>query len=162
MNKFLLDYNSLESAVNKPRVYKYEDVKHKLVKVAYDIVKFDGPEEDIDSLWQVQATDDGEVIVAMYDESVKTGNDSPTIKSQSSWNVVADSKHENMFIFYKDHPIKKIATNTVGILPNDISSFCSNISNKLNSDKGFRSSLLNDLSNVERIELFSKHPEITQ
>jgi hypothetical protein len=159
MNKFSLDYNSLEKVLDKPKVYRYEDVKDKIVRVAYDIVRFQSPEEEIDALWQVQSTDDGEVIVAMYDEG---SGDSNSIKSESSWNVVADSNNENMHIFYKDQPIKKIAAVQAGIQNDDVSSFCYNVSKRLNEDKDFRLTLLSELSNLDRIELFSKYPELTQ
>ncbi len=158
MNKYTLDYESLDKVINRPKTYRYEDVKDRLIRVAYDIVRFQSPEEDIDSLWQVQATDDGEVIVAMYDDKCKTAEASVR---DTSWNVVADAQN-NMHIFYKDSPITRIASSQIGIESEDMPSFCQDISNKLGSDKDFRTSLLSDLSASDRVELFRKYPELTQ
>lgn len=157
MDKFALDYDSLEKVLDKPKTFRYDDVKHKLIRVASGIVRFLPDEEPIDGLWQIQATDNGEVIVAMYDE----GESSEQITAESSWNVVADSNNKNMHIFYKGEPIKRIAASKAGIASDDVPSFCYNVSKKLNSDKNFRSSLLEELSSVYRMELFSKYPELT-
>jgi len=160
MNKFTLDYDSLEKAIERPKVYRYEDVKDKLVRVAYDIVRFQSQEEDIDALWQVQATDDGEVIVAMYDEGKKTAEASAQAVD-GDWNVVADA-NSDMHIFYKDRPIKRIAAAQAGIPEEEVTSFCYNVKQKLNADKDFRTSLLNEIPTLERIDLFSQYPELTQ
>lgn len=160
MNKYTLDYDSLEKAIERPKAYRYEDVKDKIVRVAYDIVRFQSPEEDIDTLWQVQATDDGDVIVAMYDEGGKTAEASAK-EPDGNWNVVADG-NSNMHIFYKDRPIKRIAAAQAGIPEAEVSSFCNDVKKKLNADKDFRTSLLNDIPTLDRVELFSQYPELTQ
>ena len=63
MNKFAVDYNSLESELTpRPQYFRYDDVKDRLRKVAFDVVRFkDG--DDISGLWQIQQTDEGEVIL---------------------------------------------------------------------------------------------------
>ena len=158
MNKFSVDYDELEQEISKPKAYRYEDVKDKIVRVAYDIVRFESPEEDIDALWQVQSTDDGEVIVAMYDK----GDGSTSVKtSESSWSVVPDS-NKNVHIFYKNHMIKRIASTDININEEDISSFCKGVGERLANDKAVRASLLDELPNLDRMDLFSKYPELTE
>ena len=94
MDKFAVDYSTIEKDLNRPKFYKYEDVKDKLVKVAFDVVRFMDTNEDIDGLWQIQKTDDGEVIVAMYDTP-----DSKEIKAESDWHVFPDRKNASINIF---------------------------------------------------------------
>ena len=38
--KFDVNYNNLDGVLNRPKFYKYSDVKGKLVKVAFDVVRF--------------------------------------------------------------------------------------------------------------------------
>ena len=65
MPKFSLDYNQIADIINK-RKYALEDVKDKIVKVAFDIVRF--KDSDLNQLWQIHHTDDGDYITALYDE----------------------------------------------------------------------------------------------
>jgi hypothetical protein len=159
MDKFAFDYSTLEKDLEKPKSYRYEDVKDKIIRVAYDIVRFQGPEEDIDSLWQIQATDDGDVIVAMYDEGESKVAEA-SVKS-GAWNVVADANN-TLHIFYKEHQIKRIASREVGLSSDDIPMFCQDIGQKLNSDQEFRQNLIAELSATQRTELFSQYPELSK
>ena len=60
---FSIDYSNLEHSVDK-KTYPLKDVQNKVVKVAFDVVKFlDG---DTEKLWQIQSGDDGDYIVALY------------------------------------------------------------------------------------------------
>ena len=41
MEKFAVNYNDLDGTLApRAEIYRYEDVKHRLKKVAYDIVRF--------------------------------------------------------------------------------------------------------------------------
>jgi hypothetical protein len=163
MDKFAFDYSTLEKDLEKPKSYRYEDVKDKIVRIAYDIVRFQGPDEDIDSLWKIQTTDDGDVIVAMYEEG--EGKIAEASVKSSAWNVVTDSK-QNFHIFYKDSPIKIIACSEVGISfvgisSNDIQMFCQDVGQKLNDDQDLRQTLMAELPATQRTELFRQYPELS-
>ena len=55
MKKFAVGYASLQSSLEKPKVYKLEDVKDKIKKVVFDVVRF-LDSDNIDGLWQIQHT----------------------------------------------------------------------------------------------------------
>jgi hypothetical protein len=159
MNKFSIDYSELESKLNKPKYFKYEDVKHRLKKVAFDIVKFVDNDDYVDSLWKIEKTNDGEVIVALYDRGELQSEGSEN--KNGNWTAVA-SLNGNINIFYRDMPIKRIASSDIGVLDHEVSSICLKISSKLNSDENFKQSLIEDLSVSERTELFERYPELTK
>lgn len=158
MNKFSIDYNDLESKLNSPKSFKYEDVKHRLKKVAFDIVKFVDNDDYVDSLWKIENTKDGEVIVALYNNDLQVeGSDN----KNGNWAAVA-SLNGNINIFYKDTPVKKIASLDIGLSEGEVPSFCLSLSSKLNKNEDFKQSLIKDLSASQRAELFSKYPELTK
>ena len=68
MKKFAIDVDSLENKLQKKTAYRLEDVKDKVRKVAFDVVRFVDNDATIDGLWQIQKHDDGEYIVAMYED----------------------------------------------------------------------------------------------
>lgn len=142
--RFGVDYNSLYSSVDlKQKSFKLSDVKHKLVKVAFDVFRMkDG---DPDELWQVQNADDGDYIVARYETPAET-------KSANSkvWEITKATNGTN--VFYKNRHITKIAANfdTIGFLPA-----------KLSSDKTFVKSLLDTLDKDTKSEILKTYPELS-
>jgi len=157
MDKFAVDYSYIDQKLNSQKSYKYEEVKNRLVKVAYDIVRFMDADESIDGLWQIQKTDDGEVIVAMYDDTVKTASK----KTESDWHVFPDRANTSINIFYKNEPIKRIASEMIED-SNFLPSLCKDIEVKLASDDSFRNKLLNELSLDQKSDLLTRFPEITR
>lgn len=152
MNKFAVDYNSLKDKLNTKRHYKYSDVKHKLVKVAYDIVKFeDGG--GIDGLWQIQKTDEGDVIVAMYSDS----NDEKKALS-SNWSVLLDKTASVANIFYKDEYVKKIASSEVEV--ENFKMLAEILPETLNENSNLREKMLSSLSSDDKEYLINKFPEL--
>ena len=107
MNKYSVDYSDLDQELSVDKFYHYAEVKNSLVKVAFDIVKFKDS-EGIDGLWQIKATDDGEVIVAMYsDDDIKIASSASTFKTaslKSPWSVLPDHRNSTVHLFYKDEP----------------------------------------------------------
>jgi hypothetical protein len=161
MEKFAVDYSSLATSLDKKnKEFKLKDVEDRVVKVAYDVVKFiDDDAHEFSNLWQIKNTPDGEVIVAMYsDLGITASTENTTIKS--SWDAVVDRSKEAVHIFYKDEPIKKIVLDQVGISKSDAHTACEVIKQKLASDKNSQQKLLNDLSDKEKTELFSRYPEL--
>ena len=158
MDKYAIDYKTLENGMSKPKSFKYSEVKDRLVKVAYDIVRFmDAGSDDLDGLWQVQTRDDGEVIVAMYES-----DDEDTLITNSSWDVIPDNHKESMSIFYKGHPVKRVIASEVGVPTEEIPSFCNDVANKLHNNKDFRNLLLDDVSESDKADIFNKYPELTE
>lgn len=160
MDKYAINYAELKSNIDRPKYYKYEDVKHRLIRVAYDVVKFQDANEDIDGLWQIQTTNDGEVIVAMYDAPESQATES--IKTESSWAVIPDQNNASMNVFYKGNAIHRIASAQIGVPSQDLPDFCVNVAAKLDANEDFRRSLLEDIPVNERMAIFSKYPELTK
>jgi hypothetical protein len=156
MEKFAVNYNNLEQDLEpKAQVYRYEDVKHRIKKVAFDVVRFtDG--DDISGLWQVQQTDDGDVIVAKYDDSYMEA----TKEASSDWQALADRSGENVNIFYKNSPVTKVSLASVGIPNIDADIVCRRLPECLTSNKTLVSGLLAELSSSDRKELLNAHPEL--
>lgn len=155
MNKYSVNYSDLNKEISSEKCYRYSEVKHSLVKIAFDVVKFKDS-EGIDGLWQVQATDDGEVIVAMYGEE-----DAPTIKTASAkspWSTIADNKNKSVHVFYKDEPVTKFAAKELGI--DDVDFVSSILPTKLAEDNSFRIAMLNQMASEDKSELLSKFPEL--
>jgi len=153
MDKFSVNFDALEEFLKpKTPVYRYDDVKHRLKKVAFDIVRFVDA-DNIDGLWQIQKTDDGDVIVAMY------SNDKLEDKVSSNWEVMAD-KVGNINIFYKNTPVTKVSMAKLGISDAEPHTICSTLVDKLSSNSQLLDGLLASLSYEERSELFINHPEL--
>src|SRR5258706_15802214 len=99
---FSIDYNELSGSIDKSS-YKLSDVKDKLIKIGFDIVRFkDAP---VDELWQIQSADDGDYIVAKYDAEEKIA----VASLKSPWDIVVSASNILNF-FYKGQPVAKIAS----------------------------------------------------
>lgn len=160
MDKFNIDFSKLDKIMNSPKVYKLADVKDKIEKVAFDIVRF-RDNEDTEQLWRVEETVDGPVIVAMYDSDDMVSNSIVSEASQKThWAAVSD-KFANVNVFYKGDPITKFAASKMGIPDSEVGILCKWLPKKLASDHDLRMSLLKDLSESARELLVEKYPEIT-
>ncbi len=157
MSKTSLDYSSLENKLNtsNKKVYKLADVQHKIRKVAFDVVRFiDG--SDIEGLWKVDKTPDGECIVALYDESEGLEKTASTL---SEWKVLL-SKQNDLHVFYKNEPIVRLASQDLGIPEEEINLVPTYLPEKLANNSKLVRGLLNQLSESERQELYNKYPEL--
>ena len=153
--KFDVDYTDLDKDLSQPRAYKYADVKDHLVKVAFDIVRFKDP-TDIDGLWQIRQTDDGEIIFATYEDG------STEVNKESSWDSLSNKTGTSVTVFYKNSPVTKVATASNGIPSKEAHLVCEYLPEKLAMNGDLRKSLFNELSNDERQELFTKFPELNE
>lgn len=157
MSKTSLDYSILENKLDKSKkkVYKLADVQHKIRKVAFDVVRFiDG--SDIEGLWKVDKTPDGECIVALYDEGESLEK---TASTRSEWKVLL-SKQNDLHIFYKNEPIVRLASQDLGIPEDEINLVPSYLPEKLANNSKLVRGLLNHLKESERQELYNKYPEL--
>ena len=152
MSKFSINYSKLENKIYK-KAYRFEDVKDRLETVAFDIVKFKN--DDVGAnLWQVQSSDDGEYIVAMYQ------SDDEEEKKASLWDVAINKIAGNVQISYKGDPLVKIASTKLGIPNNELDKIKDYLPTKLANNKKLVQSLLNELSFMSKQVVLNKYPEL--
>lgn len=146
MSHFPINYTDLDMSVNhiEKKVYKLSEVKDRLVKVAFDVVRF--KDSDTDDLWQIQSADDGEYIVAKYDME-----ETPQEKVASAWSVLVANGSVN--IFYKGYPITKFASK-------DADAIKSVLPNKLATDKMFVKAMLNSMQESDKARVVKQFPEL--
>lgn len=140
MTQFSVDYHDLESKLNRKRAYRLADVKDRIRKVAFDVVRFVDSDR-IDDLWLIHRDGDDEYIVAMYDEDA-LGKQSDVLgkqkkKASSLWAAVADRAGTNVTVFYNSVPIKRVALSEMGIPAEDAQMVCQWLPEKLATDKAF-------------------------
>jgi hypothetical protein len=154
VNKYSVDFGVLEQRLEPQKpVYKYADVKHRLVKVAFDVVRFMDT-DNIDGLWQIKNTEDGDVIVAMYDDAT-----SDQEKMASNWSALPDMAGD-INLFYKNDPVTKVSLAKIAMTGEDPDSVCSTLASKLSTNQKLLASLLSGLTTHEREELLTAHPEL--
>jgi len=156
MKHFSIDYQELANSVSHAHkeFFKLADVKHRLEKVGFDVVRFkDG---NPDELWQIQNSDDGDYIVARYD------SEEPKVegKTASRWDTMISESSGDINIFYKGQPITKIAASKLGISSDDLGTVKRFLPEKLASDKGFVKALLNTLDETSRDAILKLYPEL--
>jgi hypothetical protein len=156
--KFDVDYLNLDQKLTQPKHFSYADVKDRLVKVAFDIVKF-RESDAIDGLWQIQQTNDGEIIVATYEDEAEVSKQA-SAQVAANWEARANAAGDSVTVFYKSEPVTKIATAQYGIPAEDANLVCAYVPEKLASNVDFRKKMLNELSNDDRLELLKKYPEL--
>lgn len=144
------DKKFLEKLLLK-QAYKLSDVKNKITKVAFDIVKFK-ENDDMSNLWQiVNGDDDEQYIVAMYDDPIEKTASVP-------WDVTVDD--QNLYIYYKNEQIAKLAANKLGLNKKDLSFVPEYLPKKLSTNKKMVSGLLKEVSASMRQEIIKKFPEL--
>ena len=162
MDKFSVNFKDLEDSLSKEAqspVYKYADVKHRLEKVAFDIVRFVDT-DNIDGLWQIKNTEDGDLIVAMYndEELIAEGQ---VEKTASDWTALP-GKFNDVTLFYKNHPVTKISLAKLGFNNEPINLVCKTLSDKLSSNDKLLQGLLSYMSDDERKDLLKVNPELSR
>lgn len=150
MSKFSINYSNLENVVYK-KAYKLSDVQDKIEKVGFDLVKFKDHDKNAD-LWQVQQAEDGQYIVALYQQDEE--------KTASDWDVKANKVANALEIWYKGDPIVRIATSKLGIPPAELDKVEAYLPNKLAENKKLVKSLLNELNESTKKQVLNKYPEL--
>jgi hypothetical protein len=150
-----IDYDSLSQTVST-KIYKFSEVKHRLEKVAFDIVRFrDG---NPDELWQVQNSADGDYIVARYTDAPEE-----TTKTASSnlWEVLV-SKAGYLHVYFGGSPLAKFAASDLGLTAEDLDGVKRTLPTKLATDKRFVKALLQTLGQEHQEAILKANPEILQ
>ncbi len=151
MSKFTVDYSKLENKILK-KAYKLDEVKDRIEKVAFDVVRFKDGDKGAD-LWQVQSSDDGDYIVAMY-------SDDETEKTAADWQVVLSKNATDVHFYYKGDPLVKVTASKLGIPSSELSSVQHYLPQKLSENKKLVKALLNELPESAKKEALNKYPEL--
>jgi len=147
MSRFSVDFDNLTASLNK-RSFPLSEVKDRIEKVAFDMVKFkDGT---IDELWRIESGSDGDYIVALYEEE--------EVKTSSPWRVMV--KNSSLNVFYKDGFIGKIAAKDLGFEESDLELAKGYLPDRLAKNASLRKSFLSTLSEHEKKTIISKYPEL--
>ena len=150
MSKNDLDYSGLENKIYK-RAYRLSDVKERLETVAFDIVRFKDSDNSAD-LWQVQSADDGDYIVAMYQEE--------EVKTAALWGVVVSKTAGDLQVSYKGDPLVRVSSGKLGIPRSELSKIEEYLPSKLAANKKLVKALLNELTESAKKEVLNKYPEL--
>lgn len=151
MTKFEVDYTGIENKIYK-KAYRLAEVKDQLETVGFDIVRFKDNDKGAD-LWQIQSADDGDYIVAIYDE----GED---MKVEAAWDVFMSKTAGDLQFSYKGDPIVRVAGSKLGIPSDELHKVPSYLPAKLAENKKLVSSLLNQLSPSAKKAVLLKYPEL--
>jgi hypothetical protein len=150
-----IDCNELFRKIDPKRTkYPYEQYRDRLVKVAFDVVRFIDS-ENLGDLWKVETDEDGkDYIVAMYDQQGIPD------KLSSDWQVI--STGEQMQVFYKNSFITKVDCETLGLKPHMVARLYPDIERRLAKDKGFVKSLLKATPEQHAKEIVERFPELVK
>lgn len=154
MPKISLDYSGLARQITK-KAYRLSDVKDQLETVAFDIVRFKDGDKGAD-LWQVQNADDGDYIVALYDDEEaveKTASSNP-------WSVLVTKNGKDLQIAYKGDPLVRMASSKLGIPSAELHKAEQYLPEKLANNKKLVKALLSELSETARHEVSKRYPEL--
>lgn len=150
MSKFPVNYESLDTQIGR-KTHKLSDVKDRIEKVAFDVVRFKDGEPE--KLWQIHSADDGDYIVSLYDEELQK-------KEASSWSVVLGKTAADVHLFYKGEPVVRLAAAKLGVPESDLGLVKTYLPAKLASNKKLVSSLLKEVDTAVRDQLVRKYPEL--
>jgi hypothetical protein len=150
MPKNNFDYDQLNAKLNK-KTYRLDEVKDRIEKVAFDVVRFRDKDES-SNLWQVLDAEDGhQYIIALYqDEEIK----------KSAWAVKVSSLDNSLNFYYKGDPIATIPSVKLGLKKEDMVKVASELPNRLDTNKKLLSSLLKEVPLTVRKDIVSKYPEL--
>lgn len=154
MSRFAFDFQALDQTMNRRKRFKLADVQDKITKVAFDVVKFHDSDDLPKGLWQVHSAEDGEFLVAMYDEPETTKE-----AVVNPWSVIRNASNTQLNIFYQNMPITKLAVDQLGLEREEAGLACETLAQKLMDGK-FAKLLLQELPLEERQAAVSRFPEL--
>jgi hypothetical protein len=149
MPKETIDFSTL--LVKK--AYKLSEVQDQLETVAFDIVRFKDGDKGAE-LWEVQSSDDGDYIVALYDE------DENAKTAVSDWSVVITKTAGLLQVAYKCDPLVRLPFTKLGIPREELGKVSQYLPEKLTSNKKLVKALLNELTTEAKQEVLKKYPEL--
>jgi hypothetical protein len=154
-NPFTVDFDAAFTKLTK-RAYRLSDVKDQIETLAFDIVRFKD-NDDASNLWQVQNAEDGDYIVALYDDEdlTKTASSNP-------WTVMVSKFSGDLQVSYKGEPLVKVAFKELGIPRNELYKVPQYLPEKLATNKKLASGLLKKLDATSKQAVLQKYPELGQ
>jgi hypothetical protein len=155
MSKISIDYSGLANKITK-KAYRLSEVQDQIERVAFDIVRFKDGDKGAD-LWQVQSADDGDYIVALYEEDMEK-----TASSKNPWTVLVTKSGTDLQISYKGDPLVRFAGSKLGIPPHELHQAEEYLPEKLATNKKLVKALLNDLNESARLEVAQRYPELVK
>jgi hypothetical protein len=153
MSKHSIDYSALDSTINK-KSYRLEDVKDRIQRVAFDVVRFKDDDNGA-NLWQIQSSEEGDYIVSLYDNS---GDTVKTAAAKEDWEIVP--VRDNLQFFYKGDPILKAAASNIGLTSKDMEAISRHLPKKLAGDKNLIALILNQVDKSSKQKILNKYPEL--
>jgi hypothetical protein len=150
MSKISLDYSSLANQITK-KAYRLSDVKDQLETVAFDVVRFKDGDKGAD-LWQIQSADDGDYIVALYDNEAE--------KEASNWSVLVTKNGSDLQISYKGDPLVRLSSKKLGIPNSELHQAEKYLPEKLANNKKLVRALLSELNDAARQAVSKRYPEL--
>jgi hypothetical protein len=151
MPKFSIDYSNLASSITK-KAYRLSDVKDQLETVAFDVVRFKDGDKGAE-LWEIQSADDGDYIVALYDDETEKTASNP-------WGVLVTKNGNDLQISYKGDPLVRLASSKLGIPSTELHKAEQYLPEKLATNKKLVKALLGELSEAARHEVSKRYPEL--
>lgn len=153
MSKFSIDYDFLSDKVEKRR-YKLADVKDKIVRLGFDVVRF--REGNPEKLWQIQSNDDGDYIIALYEDDQGLAKEA----SKTPWSTYFSKTSSDLHILYNGESVGKLDPQSLGFEESDLPEVPGFFQRKLASDASFVKKVLSAFTVTERAEFLRKHPEL--
>jgi hypothetical protein len=114
--------------------YRLNDVAGQIVKVGFDVVKFKD-DDDASHLWEVQSSDDGDYIVALYDVAA-----TKTASAINPWKVTVADDHFD--VYCNDKFVARFGASEIGIPTNELYLVPTYLPGKLARDGTFAQKLL--------------------
>ena len=151
MSKFSIDYSGLANQITK-KAYRLADVKDQLETVAFDVVRFKDGDKGAE-LWQVQNAEDGDYIVALYDEDELD-------KTAAPWSVLVTKNGSDLQVSYKGDPLVRLSAAKLGIPRAELHKAEQYLPERLASNKKLVKALLSELSETARQEVSKRYPEL--
>jgi hypothetical protein len=152
MSKYNIDYSGLANHITK-KAYRLSDVKDQLETVAFDVVRFKDGDHGAE-LWQVQSADDGDYIVALYDE------DAPEKTAAPLWGVMVTKNGSDLQVSYKGDPLVRLSAAKLGIPSNELHQAEKYLPEKLATNKKLVKALLSELNDAARQAVSKRYPEL--
>jgi len=146
-----IDYQKMADVLS-PKKIPYVPNKHLFHKVAFDVFQMN--DSKIPSYWVLEKCDDGEYLVATYENE--------EIKSESAWSALSDKENQNITLSYRNIPIRRFAMVEFRVKAEDVHIFKQAMIEKLEEDTGFVDKLLNTLPEDKKNSLVSLFPELAK
>lgn len=139
------DWDFLDKTVNpRNHALKYDDVKDRFQKVAFDVYKQEGSNK----LWELRTEDGTQYLVALYDDS----DNDLVVESQDEkdWTATADTEGENVTLSYRNTPIARFASSKYQYKPQEAEKFAKFLEVKA-SDRNFLNNLLDTMPEQKKL-----------